>query len=199
MGQIIQFNIRLLDSSPSIWRSFKIMDDYRLDQFHQVIQIIMGWENYHLHKFTYKGKAYEMNMPQMMDHYEEGADETKYYLSDFKLQQNEEINYLYDFGDSWKHIIEVESITEGIIVTPNCLAGKYACPKEDSGAIHHYQHLVKIIQNPKHPQYEDYKDWFPEDFDPAAFDIKAINRTLKRFGLFRNENPIATSSPWHMI
>jgi len=198
MGQIIQFNIRIADSSPSIWRSFQIMDDYRLDQFHQIIQIVMGWENCHLHKFTCKGKQYEMTMPHLMDMYEEGEEETKYCLRDLKLQQNEEIAYLYDFGDSWEHIIEVELIKEGTLTNPVCLAGKQACPYEDSGGIHHYYHILKILKNPKHPDHQGFKDWLPDNFDPTTFGLKAINRELKRYGLFRNENPTASSSPWQM-
>lgn len=198
MSQILQFNILLSDSAPSIWRTFQVMDDYRLDHFHQVLQIVMGWENRHLHKFSINDKYYEMSMPQLMDLYEEGEDETKYFLRDFNFQQNDIIGYLYDFGDSWEHILEVETVIEGEIETPICLAGKNAGPQEDSGGIHHYQHLVKILQNPKHPQYADFAGWLPENHDPTFFDLKAVNIELKRFGLFRKENPRMTSSPWQM-
>ena len=199
MGKIIQFNIRIVHSSPSIWRSFQIMDDYRLDHFHQVLQIVMGWDNYHLHRFTIQGKHYEMNMPHIMNLYEEGENEVKYFLHDFNLQQNEEIAYLYDFGDSWEHLIEVEDIIEGELIVPICLAGKNAGPREDSGGIHHYQHLVKIIKNPSHPDYEEFKTWLPENFDATLFDILSLNKELKRFGLFRQENPDFKSSPWQMV
>jgi hypothetical protein len=42
---ILQFHISLPESRPPIWRRIQLTDDYRLDRFHQIIQIAMGWEN----------------------------------------------------------------------------------------------------------------------------------------------------------
>ena len=51
MSKTLQFSIQLMGSNPLIWRTFKVSDSYRLDRFHQVIQIVMGWYNAHLHEF----------------------------------------------------------------------------------------------------------------------------------------------------
>ena len=36
----------------------KSLDTMTLAQLHEVLQIVMGWENYHLHEFTIHGKHY---------------------------------------------------------------------------------------------------------------------------------------------
>lgn len=61
MENILQFKITLKEIRPLIWRRIQVTDDYRFDRFHQVIQIAMGWWNYHLHEFHIKGR--EIGMP----------------------------------------------------------------------------------------------------------------------------------------
>jgi hypothetical protein len=38
-------------NQPLIWRLFLVTDDYRFDRFHQVVFLVMGWMNSHLHEF----------------------------------------------------------------------------------------------------------------------------------------------------
>ncbi len=44
--------IRLLEIEPGIWRRFVVPADISLDRLHDVVQIVMGWEDSHLHEFT---------------------------------------------------------------------------------------------------------------------------------------------------
>jgi len=37
-------------SSP-IWRRIQVWEDATLAQLHRVLQMVMGWEDYHLHEF----------------------------------------------------------------------------------------------------------------------------------------------------
>ncbi len=199
MSKIIQFKITVNHSEPTIWRTFQVTDDYRLDHFHQVIQIAMGWDNSHLHKFDFKGVCYEMSMPHLMDDYDEGEDETECFLRDLSLNEGDQIDYLYDFGDGWAHTIEVGKISAGTLQEPICIEGQNACPLEDSGGILRYNYLLVIIKDPNHPEYEDWENWIPDEFTPNVFPRDAINKELKRFGAFRRKNPDAKSTPWHQI
>lgn len=50
--------IRLLEIEPEIWRRFAVPASISLDRLHDVIQIVMGWTDSHLHEFqicTQKG------------------------------------------------------------------------------------------------------------------------------------------------
>lgn len=44
--------IQLLDIEPSIWRRFVVPASITLDRLHDVIQVVMGWTDSHLHEFT---------------------------------------------------------------------------------------------------------------------------------------------------
>ena len=50
--------IALRGVSPMIWRRLRINGSMSLADFHQVIQIVFGWEDKHLHRFHIYGKNY---------------------------------------------------------------------------------------------------------------------------------------------
>lgn len=50
--------IQLLDIEPAIWRRFVIPAAITLDRLHDVIQIVMGWTDSHLHDFTIADKRH---------------------------------------------------------------------------------------------------------------------------------------------
>ncbi len=91
-------------------------------------------------------------------------------------------HYIYDFGDNWEHEIIVEKITplDAGRHYPCCLAGERACPPEDCGGVWGYKDLLDITSTPDHPDYEELREWLGEHFDPEAFDLEAVNRSLKR-------------------
>jgi hypothetical protein len=50
--------IRLLEIEPEIWRRFVVLAGITLDRLHDIIQIVMGWSDSHLHEFTIGKKRY---------------------------------------------------------------------------------------------------------------------------------------------
>ena len=62
--KIYQFKVRLKEISPMIWRKFLIQSDRTLKDLHYVIQILMGWTDYHLNEFIIKGRRY--TIPNMI-------------------------------------------------------------------------------------------------------------------------------------
>ena len=61
---------------------------------------------------------------------------------------------------------------------PICLAGKRACPPEDSSGVWGYVHFVEAVNDPQHPNHADMREWWGESFDSEAFDAEDINRWL---------------------
>src|SRR5580704_14935874 len=55
-GAIYQFKVALVGITPLIWRRVQVTGDYTLAQLHRVLQVVMGWENYHLHMFRIGSK-----------------------------------------------------------------------------------------------------------------------------------------------
>ncbi|MGF1601491.1 MAG: plasmid pRiA4b ORF-3 family protein, partial [Thermosynechococcaceae cyanobacterium] len=170
---IYQLKITLLGVHPKVWRRIQVSETTTLAQLHSVIQAAMGWEGFHLHKFSIS---------------EDEEDETLT-LAELCVDELFSFTYLYDFGDMWQHEIEVEKRieSESEKTYPVCLAGKQACPPEDCGGDWGYAHLLKVLKNPRHPEHRDRKEWVGSGFDPKAFDRQEVNRTLRELEL--NEIP----------
>ncbi|MFX0557173.1 plasmid pRiA4b ORF-3 family protein [Maribacter sp. CXY002] len=52
MSKTFKFRIALKGSEPHISREFLVHSDITFYRLHHIIQIVMGWENYHLYEFT---------------------------------------------------------------------------------------------------------------------------------------------------
>jgi hypothetical protein len=178
---IYQLKITLQNVKPLVWRRFLVESDMKLPDLHKVIQTVMGWTNSHLHAFRLGSKTY--SLPD-----EEGLldfiDYRKVRLNDVIHEEKQRFVYEYDFGDGWEHTIVLEKIAprDPALKYPLCLAGKQRCPPEDCGGPWGYADLLKILRNPKDEEYQDYKEWVGEYFDPEEFDLEFINEQLRTRG-----------------
>ena len=176
-GVVYQLKITLRDIKPPVWRRVQVKD-CTLGKLHDTIQSVMGWTNSHLHAFEIGGEQYGEPDPSGML---ETKDERKMKLSQVVAQGHKKFSYTYDFGDNWDHLIQVEKVldAEPGARYPRCLAGERACPPEDCGGSWGYPDFVEAIQNPKHPEHKDLKEWVGGEFDPEAFDTEAVNEELR--------------------
>lgn len=172
----ILIRISLRDSDPEIWRELCIPDDLTLGELHRVIQVVMGWENYHLHQFNYKKQI--IGEPSD-DDWQEVLDENEYKVSSIFRRKGSRIEYEYDFGDGWVH--DVVSLGKAKKDEPlfHVTGGAMACPPEDCGGIWGYVHLLEALADRKHPEHQDLKSWVGEGFDPKAFDRDPVNQILR--------------------
>src|SRR3954451_3188861 len=176
-GVVYQLKITLRDIKPPIWRRVQVKD-CTLNQLHDIIQTCMGWDGYHLHAFEIGGKQYGEPDPDGMMEME---DERKVRFSQFVARGFKKFTYTYDFGDNWRHVIQVEKVldAEPGVRYPRCVAGKRACPPEDCGGPWGYQNFLEAVQNPRHPEHEDMVEWAGDEFDPESFDMEAVNEELR--------------------
>ena len=88
--------------------------------------------------------------------------------------------YVYDFGDDWHHLIEVEGVValEPRTTYPRCLAGKRSRPPEDVGGPPRYAEFLRVIADPSDAEHEHLIEWSGGDFDPDRCDIAEINAAL---------------------
>ena len=180
-GNIFQLKIWLDEIEPLIWRKFEVPSNIRLDKFNEIIQVVMGWTNSHLHEFDANGVRYGALYPDGNDYNEDMLDESKAKLTDLVNQPKDRFRYEYDFGDGWGHIVELLEIREPQenAKWPVCLEGERACPPEDCGGPWRYPELLEILEDPDHEEYEELLEWIGDEFDPEVFDIKETNDTLK--------------------
>lgn len=59
-----QLKITLRGSRPPIWRRFVVPDTITLPELHEVIQIVMGWTDSHLHEFVVGRVSYGVPDPE---------------------------------------------------------------------------------------------------------------------------------------
>lgn len=173
--------VSLADSQPRIWRRVRVRSDITLDRLHHVIQLAMGWDNDHLHEFeTRDGRRF--SDPEFEQGFGDPPDtERAVLVRDLLPTRKSLLTYTYDFGDDWVHTIKLVGVEPRDEDAPlaECLAGERACPPEDCGGMGGYEQLLEARGDPDH-ELRDYMDPEAFDFDPAAFDLKAVNRALKR-------------------
>jgi hypothetical protein len=175
---IYQIKVTLTEIMPPIWRRIQVTDETRLDRVHEILQIVMGWTDIHLHEFRSGGILYG---DTSMDTGRDMKNEKRVTLSGLISREKTKFSYIYDWGDHWEHEILLEKIIP--LHTgpryPVCLAGKRACPPENCGGPSGYEELLKILSDPTHPEHEDKFNWLPGDFDSEKFDMESVNKRLR--------------------
>ncbi len=176
---VFQLKVTLRDSKPPIWRRIQVRGSTTLGRLHDILQVVMGWTDSHLHQFIVRDQYYGVPDP---DWSFEVKSEQRVKLEQIVAAVKDRFVYEYDFGDSWQHEIVVEKVLEPEpgMKYPLCLTGKRACPPEDVGGIWSYDDFLKAIRDPDHPEHETLTEWVGEPFDPGAFDVEAVNGELRR-------------------
>ncbi|MFZ0242700.1 MAG: plasmid pRiA4b ORF-3 family protein [Desulfobacterales bacterium] len=174
---LYQLKVTLIGSKPPIWRRLIVKDTIRLDQLHTVLQVAMGWDDYHLHQYRSGGSFIGIPDPEFdMD----VTDEREVYLQDVIFNPKDNFVYEYDFGDGWEHKIVLETILPSdFSESPLVIKGKRTCPPEDCGGIWGYADFLDAIHDPKHEEHDSMLEWVGGEFDPEDFDMDLINNNLK--------------------
>jgi hypothetical protein len=181
MTMIYQLKVSLRYTSPPIWRRLQLRSDTTLRDLHYILQVAMGWENYHLYQFMSHGAFYvdfdifrELGLDENMIN----AAETK--LDSLLVVVKDSILYEYDFGDGWLHdiVLEKELETQDGGPFPRCIAGKRAAPPEDVGGPPGYDEFLRIMGDDTHPEHEFMREWLGRDFNPEDFDTAIVNSQL---------------------
>ena len=180
---ICQIRVSLMGLEPPIWRRLLVPADMNLKQLHQVLQVAMGWEDYHMHDFRI-GKQ-RFGEPDPMERYLVGCrtySEVSARLCEFLGRKGAKAIYVYDFGDEWHHQIVVEKVLarEPDGVYPRCLDGERHGPPEDCGGIAGYFNILESYFGTDPGEREAAMEWIGEGFDPQAFSIEDVNRKLAR-------------------
>ncbi|MBM7606314.1 hypothetical protein JOC75_004362 [Metabacillus crassostreae] len=190
---ILHMNLNLENSK--VWRRVIVPKNITFTDLHQTLQIVFGWQDYHLHEFTiYKAKPRDLNKTMHSD--DKSLPHTKLVSHEEALQYDSvvpmkletgeklvdylpaEITYTYDFGDNWQHSIVIEQMIDNYDVNhPTCLAGEGNTPPEDVGGEPGYEEFLKIIADPTHPEFRHMKQWgISQGYE--EFNIEMINRKL---------------------
>lgn len=175
-----QLLVTLVDSAPLIWRRLVVPHAITLAKLHRVLQVAMGWTDSHLHQFVAGDATY--GDPELLVDDPPAANTRRTTLARVAPGAGTAIRYEYDFGDGWRHLIVVERLlraepgAQGVA----CLAGGGACPPEDCGGIGGYEDMLATLRCGRGQESRELLAWLGGPFDPAAFDVAAVNRALTR-------------------
>lgn len=181
-SNVIQIKVTLTETNPVIWRQILVPATISFFNLHHIIQISMGWKNYHLFEFAIGDYriGFIDDEPEDSDSI---ADSKKVTIDLLLTKEKFVFKYIYDFGDSWVHSVEVEKIDEEIRdkIYPVCIDGNFNCPPEDCGGIPGYYNLLNILRNKNDPEYKDMKNWVGRRYDPEKLNLNNINKELPKF------------------
>ena len=185
-SQPIALRVELQDIAPLIWRRIVVSNQWTFAALHNYLQWVMGWQDSHAHEFRIGERCIapdwwiqEAELDSDVANYQ---DERRVSIATVarELGIGGEFEYHYDMGDGWIHRIVIEtapaSWSEFDLRTPACTAGENACPPEDVGGPHGYQHFLECIADRAHPDYTDTLRWTGGVFDPKGFDLNRPNR-----------------------
>ncbi|HEY6273753.1 MAG TPA: plasmid pRiA4b ORF-3 family protein [Terriglobales bacterium] len=189
---LYQLKVTLQDIDPPIWRRIQVWEDTTLAQLHRMLQIVMGWEDCHLHQFEIGRRIYSVPDPDDDLYERKVIDERRVRLWEVAPRVGTQFEYLYDFGDSWRHDLVLEAIALPNPGTeyPHCLAGKRRTPPEDVGGSSGYEDYLKAMADPEHEEHESMLQW-RGPFDPEEFALPVANQQLH--GKFRSARRKATT------
>ncbi len=179
-SRVYQMRIYLKGTRPRIWRRFVVSPETRLDHLHQIVQIVMGWRDCHLHMFVAGKRRFQLPSPWDDDFGLSASDEREYRIGHLLTREKDWIDYVYDFGDHWDHRIVLQRILSeapenGV---PWCLSGKHNCPPEDSGGLWGFYDKLRIMADPDDEEHDWIREWMG-DYDPDDFSVDEVNAHLQ--------------------
>ena len=183
--KIARLAIALDEVKPPVRRCVEVQLAVRLDQLHRIIQIVMGWENYHLYEFrvgrdvvygiSYRDRDFPGASP---------LPAKKATLADILAQaRNKSFKYVYDIGDDWRHTVKLQAVAdaEPEATYPRLLSAQGRCPPEDVGGTWGYALYLEAMADPQHERHAEMVDWRGPDFDPNTVDEANIRKALSSF------------------
>lgn len=150
---------------------------------HHIVQAAMGWENRHLYEFSINNLRFA-DSRLVDEEYGDMKDVKTVLLEDVFPKIGTSAIYLYDFGDGWKHkleLIEISNAPQNELL-PSLVSGQNACPPEDCGGAYRYREIIEILADSTHEEYESIVDWLGPKFNPVAFNKLAIEKELGILG-----------------
>jgi hypothetical protein len=194
-NEIATVRIELRHTDPLIWRQVEVPTSITLKVLHDIIQVVMGWFDYHLWEFTIGKQRFGLPMD---DDWGTGPriEAGKVRLRDVLKPRKTVIDYTYDFGDGWEHRLTVTDVRAGQrdVSYPRYIGGERNGPPEDCGGIPGFYELLEAIADRTHPSHAHLKEW-AGDYDPDTFDALPIKYALGRIANRRQGAPRQEKTP----
>jgi hypothetical protein len=190
---IARIRIELQDIEPKIWRRVDVPLSTSLMGLHDIIQVVMGWQDEHPFDFRVGDKIYSEPYPDD-DMYERKTYNAKSIRLKTLVERGVgQFLYTYDFGDNWQHDIVIESVRDGEaeIDYPVFVDGARRCPPDDVGGAPCFMDFLEAMLNPTHEEHRRMIEWYGKPFAPLDINEDHVRRVLSWFA-DRRRGPLAS-------
>src|SRR4051794_18465357 len=180
-------------TEPPIWRRLELASDVSLAELHHILQAAFEGTGGHLHQFSTSDRTWDDGSTAGVGGARLGgpapARVSTPRLSQVLAAAGDRLDYVYDFGDNWQHVIMLDEIVEPTPGAPRArvVDGDRAAPVEDCGGVPGYEDLVMALARPQRADHTDLVEWYvemyggtPSDFDPAHVDLEALDQAVRR-------------------
>ncbi|MBF4463532.1 MULTISPECIES: plasmid pRiA4b ORF-3 family protein [unclassified Rathayibacter] len=182
--------VAVLGTKPAVWRTLELSSESTLRDLHLAVQLALGWSDAQPHYFSVGVPDEDhARIGSPSDAEELGSDlvdEASVVLAEVLNDVADELFYVYDLEDEWRHVIRLEAIAPLRAALPRCTGARGAAPLDASGGPAAWADTVRAATDPSSADHAEALEALGlapgASFDPAAVDIDAINRSL---GLLR--------------
>ena len=207
----LRLHVRLTGTFPPVWRRIEVASDLGLDDLHDVLQVLFGWQDYHLYRFTTgseldPGAAFACTADLREAWVDDDPDLPTWdvRVDELLAEVGERLHYQYDYGDNWWLALEVEEVVDGRMPPGRArlVEGAGVGPPEDCGGVSMYE-LIVAAADPAHPEHRqarmDLADQWglpvdEVDLGLAPFDEQSVAGQLHRLDL-TSRPPVARHVP----
>lgn len=193
--QIVRIRITLDGSDPVIWRRIELPLSNSLKTLHLAVQAVMLFENYHLFRFDVGEASYGIPLDDdWMD--PPTRDAANIRLGKLIERGVTAFTYTYDFGDDWRHSIEIEGAfpADSEADYPRFVDGERRAPPEDVGGLPGFEQFLDAMAKPRHPSRKSLLEWYGQPFDPADIGADEIRARMAKLARRRAHGKAAQAS-----
>lgn len=174
----LRVRVDLVGAKPPIWRRLELSSSLYLDELHEVLQEAFDWDDTHLHQFAV-GSTFDPGVEGYLCPFDEeegepGVPTREVRLDELLVEPGDRLDYVYDFGDGWEHVLKLEAVLERGPDAPwaRCTGGRREAPPEDSGGLWGYEEALAegMPEEPFSAEEldEDLQLWEPSPRDRRA-------------------------------
>lgn len=170
-----QIRIELNHTNPSVYRVLSIPGILTLEHLHEIIQVVFGWKDYHIHYFI-DGKTKKRYEPSE-ENKENVLDTEQYTLNDV-FTTGDTWLYHYDDNEEWVHTITVEDrfLQDATAYSVHLLDWEQDNVTEEAGSIQSYDERKKILLDQDHEDHAAMVKWF--QLSHIEFDEDTVEEQL---------------------
>ncbi len=172
--RVVQLKITLQETKPVVWRRIQVPASMTFRALADAVISAVGFLGEHLYLF--KVGAERIGNKEF-DDLDDWTSDTRLRVGQVVDQGVKSFFLEYDFGDGWRHKIEVEDILSPDPAEryPVCVGGKNAGPPEDCGGPWGFEEFKGKIADPAHPEHQETLEWLGRPYDPKSFDLMRAN------------------------